>query len=62
MARIQTTPMVKMALYFLRVYLIILLILILIAFIRKSQAGSSAKPTGLPLEAPQSATDRNSAL
>ncbi len=41
MARIQTTPMVKVALYSLRIYLIVLLTLILIKFIR----GFSAKPT-----------------
>jgi hypothetical protein len=34
MARIQTTPMVKVALYALRIYLIVLLTLILIKFIR----------------------------
>ncbi|MGA2221482.1 MAG: hypothetical protein ABSH21_06855 [Verrucomicrobiia bacterium] len=34
MPRIQTTPMVKVALYSLRIYLIILLTLILIKFIR----------------------------
>jgi hypothetical protein len=34
MPRIKTTPMVKFALYFLRAYLIILLTLILVKFIR----------------------------
>ena len=34
MPRIKTTPMVKFALYFLRVYLIVLLGLILFKFIR----------------------------
>lgn len=34
MPRIKTTPMVKFALYFLRVYLIALLILILVKFVR----------------------------
>jgi hypothetical protein len=32
--RIQMTPMVRLALYFLRVYLILLLILILVKFLR----------------------------
>jgi hypothetical protein len=41
MPRIQTTPTVKVALYSLRIYLIILLTLILIKFIRIF----SAKPT-----------------
>ena len=48
MPRIQITPMAKVALYFLRAYLIILLLLILIAFIRKSQANSSARPATPP--------------
>jgi hypothetical protein len=34
MPRIKTTPMVKFALYFLRVYLLVLLTLILIKFVR----------------------------
>ena len=34
MPRIKTTPMVKFALYFLRVYLLVLLTLILVKFIR----------------------------
>ena len=32
--RIQMTPMVKIALYFLRLYLLLLLILILVKFLR----------------------------
>jgi hypothetical protein len=40
MPRIKTTPMVKFALYFLRVYLIILLALIMVKFIRVFLAGS----------------------
>jgi hypothetical protein len=34
MPRIKTTPMVKFALYLLRAYLIVLLILILVKFVR----------------------------
>ncbi len=34
MARIETTPAVRFALYFLRIYLIILLLLILVKFLR----------------------------
>jgi hypothetical protein len=34
MARIQMTPMVKFTLYFLRVYLLVLLVLNVIKFIR----------------------------
>lgn len=34
MPRIKTTPMVKFALYFLRAYLIVLLILIVVKFVR----------------------------
>jgi|PersoiStandDraft_1058852.scaffolds.fasta_scaffold120325_2 hypothetical protein len=34
MARIETTPVVKFALYFLRVYLIVLLLLVLVKFLR----------------------------
>ncbi len=41
MARIQMTPMVKFALYFLRVYLIVLLTLLLIKFIK---VGTANKP------------------
>jgi hypothetical protein len=41
MSRIQTTPMVKVALYALRIYLFVLLTLILIKFIHLF----SAKPT-----------------
>ncbi len=44
MPRIQTTPMVKVALYALRVYLIVLLSLILIKFIRML-SGKSPSPT-----------------
>ncbi|HVP11950.1 MAG TPA: hypothetical protein VMV94_12285 [Phycisphaerae bacterium] len=40
MPRIKTTPMVKFALYFLRVYLIVLLVLILIKFVRVFLAGA----------------------
>ena len=68
MPRVQMTPMVKVALYFLRAYLIILLILILIAFIRKSQTSSSGQPRtpvrGKPAAPPAvspSAPGRNSA-
>jgi hypothetical protein len=34
MPRIQMTPMVRLALYFLRVYLLVMLALILIKFLR----------------------------
>jgi hypothetical protein len=34
MPRVQMTPMVKFALYFLRVYLVVLLVLLLIRFLR----------------------------
>jgi hypothetical protein len=40
MPRIKTTPMVKFALYFLRGYLIILLTLIVVKFVRVFLAGS----------------------
>jgi hypothetical protein len=62
MPRVQMTPMVKMALYFLRAYLIILLILILIAFIRKSQTNSSVKPAAPASESPSGIPGRNPAL
>ncbi len=60
MPRIQITPTVKVALYFLRAYLIILLLLILIAFIRKSQANSSTRPAAPPTASPR-APGRDSA-
>jgi hypothetical protein len=37
MPRVQMTPMVKFALYFLRVYLILMLLLILFSFIRSQR-------------------------
>ncbi len=40
MPRIKTTPMVKIALYALRIYLIVLLVLIATKFIRTFLAGS----------------------
>jgi len=55
------TPMVKAALYFLRAYLLILLILILIAFIRKSKTNPSVKPATLPVASTGAASDQNSA-
>ncbi len=42
MPRIQTTPLVQVALYGLRVYLIVLLALILIKFVRVFSAKSAA--------------------
>lgn|GEM_PF-362336 len=61
MPRVQMTPMVKAALYFLRAYLLILLILILIAFIRKSKTNPSVKPATLPVASTGAASDQNSA-
>ncbi len=46
MPRIKMTPMVKVALYALRVYLILLLSLILLSFIR--MVGSHRAATGEP--------------
>ena len=37
MPRVQTTPMVRVALYFLRVYLIVLMVLLVIRFLRVFQ-------------------------
>ncbi len=42
MPRIQTTPMVKASLYALRIYLIVLLALILVKFVRMLSASSSS--------------------
>jgi hypothetical protein len=42
MPRVQTTPMVKVALWGLRIYLIVLLSIILLSFIRKVQSEKAA--------------------
>ena len=44
MPRVQTTPMVKVALYGLLVYLIVLLSLIMIKFVRTFMAHGTAPP------------------
>jgi hypothetical protein len=46
MPRIQTTPMVKVALYALRIYLIVLLTLILIKFIHVFSTKPAASGAG----------------
>lgn len=56
MARIQMTGSAKVALYFLRIYLIFLLVLIVIAFVRgipqAKSAGAATQPTSQPATAP----------
>lgn len=50
MARIQMTPMVKFALYFLRIYLIVLLTLLLVKFIKVRAANEPLLPQSPPAE------------
>ena len=58
MPRIQMTPMVKFALYFLRVYLVFLLVLIVFAFIKGLPVPGAPPPSTQPATAPASSAAR----